>query len=235
MKKSIFIKLIFSIFLFSGIYAAETNQYTIDTILKEISVVKKPYISNGYIVFTAEDKARHVGIAFDFDNYKTIHSFQRLTSYTIDNEERSSVLFYLLKLPEDSSKVSYRMIIDGLWTTDPVNPSKEYSKEAKTWLSTVSYPSTKQEITMNSSDFVKFVYEGKSGEKIRLAGSFTNWDSFIYYLVETKTGHYELELPLPTGTHYYTFYKGLDVILDENNPNKVYTPEGRIACIIDVK
>ena len=88
-----------------GFSFAETNQYTIDTILKEISVVKKPYISNGYIVFTAEDKARHVGIAFDFDNYKTIHSFQRLTSYTIDNEERSSVLFYLLKLPEDSSKV----------------------------------------------------------------------------------------------------------------------------------
>ena len=235
MKKSIFIKLIFSIFLFSGIFAAETNQYTIDTILKEISVVKKPYISNGYIVFTAEDNARHVGIAFDYDNFKTVYSFQRLTSYTIDNEERSSVLFFLLKLPENSTRVRYRMIIDGLWTTDPVNPSKEYSKEAKTWLSTVSYPNTKEDITASTSDCVKFVYEGKSGEKIRLAGSFTNWDSFIYYLVETKSGHYELELPLPSGTHYYTFYRGLDANLDENNPNKVYTPEGRVACIIDVK
>ena len=234
MKKSIFIKLIFSIFLFSGIYAAETNQYTIDTILKEISVVKKPYISNGYIVFTAEDKARHVGIAFDFDNYKTIHSFQRLTSYTIDNEERSSVLFYLLKLPEDSSKVSYRMIIDGLWTTDPTNPSKEYSKEAKTWLSTVSYPSTKEEITTTSSDFVKFVYEGKSGEKIRLAGNFTNWDSFIYYLKETKPGYYELEIPLASGTYYYSFFNGLEEILDKNNSEKVFTPEGRMACVVTV-
>ena len=227
--------MIFSIFLLSGIFAAETNQYTIDTILKEISVVKKPYISNGYIVFTAEDTARHVGIAFDFDDFKTIHSFQRLTFYTIDNEEESSILFYLLKLPEDSSKVGYRMIIDGLWTTDPNNPTKEYSKEARTWLSTVTYPDTTVEQTLSKPNFVKFVYEGNPGEKIRLSGSFTNWDSFIYYLVETKTGHYEIELPLPSGTHYYTFYKGLDVILDEKNPNKVYTPEGRVACVINVQ
>ena len=146
-----------------------------------------------------------------------------------------AIMFYLLKLPENSSKISYRMIIDGLWTTDPNNPTKEYSKEARTWLSTVTYPDTTVEQTLSKPNFVKFVYEGNPGEKIRLSGSFTNWDSFIYYLVETKTGHYEIELPLPSGTHYYTFYKGLDVILDEKNPNKVYTPEGRVACVINVQ
>ena len=82
---------------------------------------------------------------------------------------------------------------------------------------------------------VKFVYHGKTGEKIRLAGSFTNWDSFIYYLKEITPGHYELDLPLPSGTYYYTFYNGLDVILDEKNPNKVYTPEGRVACVLSVQ
>lgn len=235
MKKKTLLKLIFCLFAISMTFATETNQYTIDTILKGISKVEKPYISNGYIVFTAEDSARHIGIAFDFDNYKTIHSFQKLVSYSYDNEETSSIMFYLLKLPENSSKISYRMIIDGLWTTDPNNPTKEYSKEARTWLSTVTYLDTTIEQTLSKPNYVKFVYEGKAGEKIRLSGSFTNWDSFIYYLVETKAGHYELELPLPSGTHYYTFYKGLDVILDEKNPNKVYTPEGRVACVINVQ
>jgi len=234
MKKNIFCKLIFGFFLFTSVFAVETNQYTIDTILKGIKKVDKPYISNGYLVFTAEDNARHIGIAFENENYKTIHSFERLVSYTFDNEERSSIMFFLFPLPKNSTKIGYKMIIDGLWTTDPTNPEKEYNKTARTWISTVKYPNNTIEKTNSQTNSVKFVYEGNSGEKIRLAGSFTNWDSFIYYLVETKTGHYELELPLPSGTHYYTFYKGLDVILDETNPNKVYTPEGRIACLITV-
>lgn len=233
-KKILFIILLcfatFSVFKVS----AEINQHTIDTIIKGIKEVGKPYVSNDCIVFTAEDTARHVGLAFDFDNFKTIHSLERLVTYTYDNNEKNSVLFYILPLPKDSSKISYRMIIDGLWTTDPKNPQKEYNKEARTWLSVVNYPYTGIEKTVSNTDFVKFVYEGNPGEKIRLAGSFTNWDSFIYYLQETSNGHYELELPLPAGTHYYTFYNGLDVILDENNPNKVYTPEGRVACVISV-
>ena len=98
MKKKTLLKLIFCLFAISMTFATETNQYTIDTILKGISKVEKPYISNGYIVFTAEDSARHIGIAFDFDNYKTIHSFQKLVSYSYDNEETSSIMFYLLKV-----------------------------------------------------------------------------------------------------------------------------------------
>lgn len=235
MKKKTLFLLLIQFFIAFSVFAVEKNQYTIDTILKEIRTVGKPYISNGYIVFTANNNARHIGIAFDFENYKTIHSFEKLISYTIDNEERDSIMFYLLPLPENSQKVSYRMIIDGLWTTDPINPAKEYNREARTWISTVSYPDTTIEKTLSSENMVKFVYHGKSGEKIRLAGSFTNWDSFIYYLTETTPGHYEIDLPLPSGTYYYTFYNGLDVILDEKNPNKVYTQEGRVACVLDVQ
>lgn len=230
-KKIIFIAI--SFFLICCCFA-ETNQYTIDTLVKGIKQIGKPYISNGYIVFTAEDNARHVGIAFDFDNYRTIHSFEKLVSYTTDNEERSSILFYLLPLPKDSEKISYRMIIDGLWTTDPLNPEKEYNSIARTWTSTITYPSTKEFKTAINKDSVTFVYEGETGQKIRLAGTFTNWDSFIYYLKETKLGYYEIEIPLPPGTYYYTFYNGLESILDPNNPDKVFTPEGRSASVITI-
>lgn len=233
MKRKIVFYFLF-LFILLPFCFTETNQYTIDTLIQGIKTVGEPYISNGYIVFTAEDTSRHVGIAFDFENYKTIHSFERLIAYTVDNEERSSILFYLLPLPENSSKVNYKMIFDGLWTTDPQNPEKEYNKTARTWTSSVSYPDTTQLKTLTNSNTTTFVYQGEPGQKIRLSGNFTNWDSFIYYLQETKVGYYELELPLPPGTYYYTFYNGLDVILDKNNPEKVYTPEGRIACVLTV-
>ena len=86
MKKKILSTLILCMIFATRVFAAETNQHTIDTILKGITKVGSPYISNGYIVFTAEDSARHIGIAFDIDNYKTVHSFQKLVSYTFDNE-----------------------------------------------------------------------------------------------------------------------------------------------------
>ena len=53
---------------------------------------------------------------------------------------------------------------------------------------------------------VHFVYKGKAGQHIRLGGSFTNWDSWIYELTETSPGLYELELPLPAGKYYYSYY-----------------------------
>lgn len=226
-----FFILIFFCYSFSF---AETNQYTIDTLIKGIKSVGKPYISNGYIVFTAEDNARHVGIAFDNENFKTIHSFERLVAYTIDNEKRSSILFFLYPLPENSDKLNYKLIIDGLWTTDPLNPMKEYNKNAMTWTSTISYPDTTKNVTKTNPNLVTFVYEGETGQKIRLAGNFTNWDSFIYYLKETKPGYYELEIPLASGTYYYSFFNGLEEILDKNNSEKVFTPEGRMACVVTV-
>ena len=99
---------------------------------------------------------------------------------------------------------------NGLSTSAVDIEIKEYNKTARTWISTVKYPNNTIEKTNSQTNSVKFVYEGNSGEKIRLAGSFTNWDSFIYYLKETKVGYYEIEIPLPPGTYYYTFYNGLE-------------------------
>ena len=47
-------------------------------------------------------------------------------------------------------------------------------------------------------------------------------------------GLYELELPLTTGTYYYNYYLGLTPILDNTNPEKIYTADGRSASVIRV-
>ena len=85
-----------------------------------------------------------------------------------------------------------------------------------------------------SNDRVKFIYKGESGLKLNLAGTFTNWDPWIYQLEEIQPGLYELELPLTTGTYYYNYYLGLTPILDNTNPEKIYTADGRSASVIRV-
>ena len=211
------------------------NKFTIDTVITGIKKTAAPYISEGYIVFTADDTSRCTEIAFDFENYNIRHKLERLVTYGIDNEADSTLQFYLLPVPENKNKISYRMIFDGLWTTDPKNTAKEFSLENGTWLSTFEYKSISKPITKSKKDgFVTFIHNGEPGSIIRLAGTFTNWDSFIYYMKETSPGHYELSLPLQSGTYYYSFYKGLDSIPDAGNPERVFTPEGRVACVLHV-
>lgn len=219
----------------SAAVEAGIEEYARATIVKEVKGVKAPFISGDYAIFTAEDTSRYVGIAFDFENYRTIHVFNKRVSYDENGDPQSSMLIYLLKLPVNCTKITYRLIIDGLWTSDSHNANKYFDTNTGTWFSylDVNRPYM-DETAVTDSHVVRFVYEGNAGQRIRLAGNFTNWDSFIYYLNETTPGHYELSVPLPTGTWYYCFYSGMDRITDPKNTDRVYTRDGRIASVITV-
>lgn len=232
--------LFLSILIILPIYSAtsdllDADSYGINTILSQISSPKSPQIVGDYVVFTAASNARHTGIVFDFENFRTIHSFERLNTYDYDGKEVDSVLFYILKLPKNSNQISYRLIIDGLWTVDPNNTIKIYDDDIKTELSRVILNRKEEMITkVVESNTVKFIYSGESGQKIRVGGSFTNWDSYIYQLAEVTPGLYEIEIPLASGTYYYNFYKGINSFTDTKNPDKAYTPDGRVASVISI-
>ena len=232
--KRLFLLLVLAAMSLCCLNAQEDNQYTLDKIRIGIKSAQKPYIAENYIVFTAEDNHRFTGIAFDFEDYRTIHPFEKLVFYDYDNNPRGTVLFYIIPVPKNSTGISYRMIFDGLWTTDPLNPVKQFSFESGTYVSQFKYKNMTPTVTEKKNDKVVFIHDSAPGLVVRLSGTFSNWDSFIYYLNETSPGHYEIELPLPSGTYYYCFYEGLSPILDTTNPAKVYTPEGRIASVITV-
>lgn len=238
--KHIFLLLLCTVLLFpafsSGIEQFDDNQLILKSLLDSIEVPEEPRIQGDYIVFTADSSARHTGIAFDFEQYGTIHPFSRLVQRDIEGNEISSVLFYILKIPLNSTQVSYRLVIDALWTPDPENPIKVYDRESNLMVSQIFINRPVEIITeYTQQNTVRFVYEGESGQRIRLGGSFTNWDSFIYELSEILPGLYQLELALPKGTYYYTYYKGLTSFVDDNNPTKAYTADGRVASVITVE
>ncbi|AEE16023.1 protein P26 [Treponema brennaborense DSM 12168] len=215
---------------------AAQDTYDIDILISGIDKVGAPRISGDYVIFTAENSARHVGIAFDFEKFRTIHSFQRLNTKDVDDKVISSLYFYILEVPPQLKSVSYRLVVDGLWTTDPGNPQKVFNQDAGITLSKVDIPREQLPATeVPLKGTVKFVYQGESGKRIRVGGSFTNWDSYIYELTETAPGLYELELPLPRGTYYYAYYEGISSFVDLSNPERAYTADGRTASVITVR
>lgn len=217
-------------------YSVSIPDYNQATIVKGIKSARAPFISGDYAVFTAEDTTRYVGIAFDFENYRTIHTFKKVVSYDEEGKPQSSLLVFLQTLPKNCTRITYRLIIDGLWTSDASNANRYFDRKVGTWFSYLDVDRPYEiETSVTTGHNVHFVYEGQAGQKIRLAGDFTNWDSFIYYLNETEPGRYELDLTLPAGTWYYCFYSGMDRLTDPNNFNRVYAQDGRIASVITVK
>ena len=236
MKKIFFISFIFIYLLFSafsGSLYTEQELYDRQNLISSIRRVGEPFIQDGYIVFTAKEEYRFVGISFDFEQYKKIHALERLPFFDMDYEPLDSVLFYLCKIPQNTKRIQYRLIIDGLWTNDPLNSAIRIDETTQMKLSYVDLPYEAPVITKKTEDgFVRFIYEGEPGQTISLSGSFTGWDPYIYQMEETKQGFYELRLHLPPGTHYYTYYKGFTSFVDEKNPERAYTEEGRVASVL---
>lgn len=222
---------------FTGIVAAEAENYQpyeLDRLIHDIEAPGAPVITDDYIVFTATPNNRYVGIVFDFEEYKIIHPFQVLSTTDDEGKSTRKLMFYCYERQHKFSSLQYRLVIDGLWTIDPNNPNKVYDDNVNLYFSKVEDPGSEKIFTAQTNDSVRFIYKGESGLKLHLAGTFTNWDPWIYELAEVKPGFYELELPLTTGTYYYNYYVGLTPILDSTNPNKAYAPDGRSANIITV-
>jgi len=222
----------------AGLCAAENTNYQnfdLDKLLHGIDEPCGPIITEDYIIFTSSPNYRYVGIAFDFENYQTVHPFQILTQKDDEGKVSRKHMFYCYKRQHKFTTLKYRLIFDGLWTTDPLNPNKEYDENVNLYFSKVEDPSSIRVATSSTeSDSVHFIYKGESGQTIHLAGTFTNWDPWIYELNETSPGFYELDLPLTTGKYYYNYYIGLTPVLDDTNPEKIYTLDGRSASVIVV-
>lgn len=243
MKKTIFLSMTLMLFFTSLAFAAKEvplpTEEELDylKLASSLSGPREPYMSGDFVVFTADKNARHVGIAFDFENFEVIHSFKLKNLYDQDFEVADSFYFYILSLPKTVQKIQYRIVVDGLWTTDPLNPRKVYNRDTEMMLSELLAKRDIPPVTEKHEDdgLVHFIYEGKSGQEIRLGGSFTHWDSWIYRLKEVAPGLYALALPLAPGTYQYAYYTGTTSFIDVTNPERCYTPEGKMASQIVVK
>ncbi len=206
------------------------------SLVAEISAPQTPVVRGRHIIFTANGNARHTGIAFEHEGYAVVHNFRRLVSRDEDAKPAETTLFYIMEIPAETSEIRYRIVRDGLWMNDPLNPRSVYDFALGTRVSVLQVePYRIYETASAGNNLVRFVYEGESGEVIRLAGNFNNWDPFMYEMKEIERGKYELVLPLPKGTWYYAFFHGTTQIRDESASMKVYTKDGRIASVITVE
>jgi len=241
--KRIYIALAAIIYLALPASGAEIEAIAYQNLVATITTVRAPVVSGKYIIFTAPGSVRHTGIAFEHEKYGQIHSFQRIVhrdelgepQKDDDGKLREVILFYIAQIPPGMSEIRYRMVIDGLWTTDPLNKAiaYDYTNGMDISVLPVDYYEVFQTNSVNRGQ-VRFACESAPGTAVTLAGTFNNWDPFMYEMTETSAGHYELVLPLPRGTWYYAYFEGAKQLPDSTNHERVYTRDGRVASVVSV-
>jgi hypothetical protein len=228
--------------LIGTIGALDTESYQFINYLMEIERPGPPNLYEDGVLFTAPASYRTVGIAFAHEGFARVYWFQKLM-FSKDQGppttgkappvqyEDSGILFYVYTPPRDLKELEYRLIIDGLWVKDPLNPRFRRDEKSGIVLSVTVLP----ERDAFSGDpgerpgMLRFNCDAPSGETVTVAGSFNGWDPFMYELRETAPGRYALSLPLPPGTYQYVFYHRGQRFPDPANQSRVYTREGETA------
>jgi hypothetical protein len=241
MKKHILLTLLMAII--GTIGALDTESYQFIERLLSLSGPGGPQIFEDGILFTAPSSYRRVGIAFAHEGFGRVYWFQKLMVLEEQGEipagakqppksyRDSGLLFHVLTIPEELQEVEYRLVINGLWTFDPLNPQRRLDPASGQIRSFVPCGEVKRPpapVDMPPGRLT-FTYAAESGERITVGGSFNNWDPFMYELRERAPGSYSLTLPLPPGVYQYVFFHRGERFPDPRNSRRVYTREGHIA------
>jgi hypothetical protein len=208
-----------------------------------------PEVFDGQVIFTLPSAYRRAGVAFAHENWTTIHQFRKLelpienTAPFTDNANiprefyhDSGIMFTVYTPPPGTGILEYRLIADGLWFADPLNTESRLDTASGTRNSLVSLDPAPAPRTADEpgDGRVRFRCRAEPGDTVYLAGSFNNWDPFMYEMSEETPGNYTLALGLPAGTYHYLFFQGGAFRHDLANPGRAYLLDGRTASVIVV-
>ena len=163
---------------------------------------------------------RLVGARFAHEDYRIFHTYFR-------NEHE--VFLLLLDVPDGVEELRYRMVVDGLWISDPHNPQQRedafgrafsvFSLEDRPARAPVS-----PEIHREGN--VSFFFQSLPGRAVSVAGDFNNWDPFWHRMQEIQPGEYRLTVRMPAGRHYYYYVVNGRRVLDPINQDTARDYEG---------
>jgi hypothetical protein len=201
------------------------------------------------VIFTAPSSYRRAGVAFAHEGFARVYWFRQLLvpqdpqnapippgKKRPDPYRDSGILFYIYQLPENIRELEYRLVIDGLWTTDPANTLSRKDNVSGLFYSVIPLPS-RENIPgplKGPPGTLSFSFKGPPGETVSVAGSFNGWDPFMYELTESPPGLYSLTLPLPPGKYQYVFFHRGERFLDPYNFNRVYSRDGKAVSEIEI-
>ena len=229
--------------------AADWESYELIDRLLTLPGPGAPVVFENSVIFTASSDFRRVGVAFAHEHFSNVYWFRQLfvpqdpLNAPIPPGHRnpapyrdSGLLFHVYQVPETINELEYRLVINGLWTVDPVNSRSRRDPVSGLALSVLPIPqrTSRPDPLRGLPAGLDFSFKGPPGEIVYVAGNFNGWDPFMYELREYPAGVYSISLPLPPGSYQYVFFHNGQRFVDPHNPRRVYSRDGSAASVIDV-
>jgi hypothetical protein len=233
--------------------AADTESYQFIDRLLSLDGPGAPVLYEDAVIFTAPSTCRRAGVAFAHEDFAAVYWFRQLLvprdpldaldapippdKKQPDPYRDSGILFYVYQVPENIRELEYRLVIDGLWTTDPANTLSRKDSVSGLRYSVIPLPhrETIPGPLKGPPGTLSFSFKGPPGETVTVAGSFNGWDPFMYELAENASGVYSFTLPLPPGKYQYVFFHRGERYTDPYNFNRVYSRDGKAVSEIEIR
>ena len=188
-----------------------------------------PAVIDDHLVLTYKGSRnyRFVGAAFKHEDFKIIHPF-------FVNSNGVYILTYPLE--EGTSNLEYRLVVDGLWMTDPENRNINTDPDGIR-LSSFMVPQKEgpPESPRITDSQITFQYFGAVGQKVYIYGDFNTWDPYMYRMTENPgTGAYSRSLRLSPGTYRYRYIVDGTSLPDPLNDEKILDIFGKTASVFAV-
>lgn len=191
--------------------------------VNNLTKAEPPRVVDRKVIFTwkGDTTPRYVAAAFAHESWRQKHLFWR---------NQNGVYFLVYDLTTESpTTLSYRLIVDGLWMTDPTNSMLVRNSQgialSQTTITTSDLPAHHGPVQGYFGE-LEFVYHGKAGQQVSVVGNFNQWDPFAHFLEEEHPGEYHLKLNLAAGTVLYKFVIGTKSMLDPGNAHTGHDDQG---------
>ena len=175
-----------------------------------------------------DGRIHSVEIAFEHEAFSTLHAFRR-------NE--NEIYVFLYDVPPELDEIRYRLVVDGIWTTDPANPDVVRDRWgvrlSQTMIPRAERTSTETPI-VHADGTVEFVVTAGEGSHVVVAGTFNGWDPFMTRLHEVSPGRFSRRLRLGSGEHlYYYIVDGLR-LPDPGNSERKWHTSGTVVSVVSL-
>ncbi len=205
----------------NGISPLKTRMIQIDHTMNNRSI-----ISRGVVFAYKSRNAKRIHIAGNFSRWKPVLM------------QRNSHGVWYYYLPNFHKKITYKFLVDGFWTFDPMNPHKKDDGIG-------SYVSMVDPLQLHEGKQVTFrvlanktiefrIYKPKA-RLIAIVGDFNNWNPENDLLRKDRNGIWRLKKELLPGVYKYKFIIDGDWQTDLYNYQTVYDANGAIYSVIRVK
>ena len=200
--------------------------------LGALTEASPPRILGGRLLLTydfdtdpASGRVHTVQAAFSHEDFSALYPFMR-------NE--NGVFLLLTDIPETSEPLTYRLIVDGTWTTDPNNTRRSLDRWGVPLSEIIVRPPApgSRIPVVHGGGEVEFILRAAPNSRVSVAGSFNAWDPFMTPLFEIEPGVYRRRVRVGAGEHFYYYVVDGLRLPDPENDERRWNRSGHQVSVL---